>query len=1467
MKPNIVSFGLQYRRIVMLIAVVLIAWGVYSLVDMDKNEFPSFTIREGVVAAVYPGADAAEVEQKVLKPIQDYVFSFKEVNKEKTTAQVSDGMVMIFVTLDDNVGKAETDRFWNKFKLGVDNVKASLPAGVLAVQTISDFGNTSALLLTMQGKDKTYRELHDYMEQLRDRLRAVPGIGTMTVYGEQTEQIGVHINTERLKHYGIDEKTLALTLFAQGFQTTGGRLKSDACTMPVYVAESFNSVNDVKQTVVLSIPAGDVVRLCDIAEVVREYPEPTSYITNNGEKCLLLSVEMKDGENIVAMGKAAGKVIDEFAEDMPVDMELFKITDQPMVVNLSVLDFLKELLIAIVAVLVVIMLLLPLKVAVIAALTIPVSIFISLGLFHAFGIELNTVTLACLIVSLGMIVDNSVVIIDEYVDLISDGMPHMQASVKAGTMFFRAIVSATLAISITFFPFLITMTGMFRDFLTFFPWAILLILTISLVVAEMIVPYLQYKIIKKPIYAIEKQAIESGKKKFSFFVSLQKWYDKLAALCFAWPKTSIAAGLVSVLLGLWAFSTRPIQLMPIAERDQFAVEIYLPAGSSLHATDVIADSLAAILRKDERVVSVASFHGMSSPRFQTTYAPQVGGPEYAQFIVNTKSNEATIEMLNEYTPVYQDYFPGAYVKFKQLSYSNAKYPVEVRLSGHDYKHNMKAADTVMSVMRRIPGLTLVRPAAGSQLVAATVEPDFARMSRLGLNNTLLETTLAMRYGPGVPMGTLWEGDYGIDIIAKTQNTDSSTYAALMSEPIPVMGVGSTPLKAFADVKPTCHPGRIDYRGGIPAAIIAADNVRGENTIEQTSILQKELDKIDLPDGVTLSYGGDYEQAEEIMPQICGALIIAVVIIFFILLLHYKGVVVPLLMLFSLVFIIPGAGIGLAVMDDVISLTCVLGLVSLMGILVRNVIIMFDYAEELQGGGMSVKDSIYQACERRMRPIFLTSAAATMGVLPMVLSGSALWKPMGIVIFFGTPVTMLLILTVIPILYWKFCKKESTTVESAMKSNQIITSIIFAALSALPVAAENFTPGDTLTLSLEQCREMALRENAAAKTAVNNVKIAKATADEAFTKYFPEISASGMSLWANHDIIQYNVMNMFELGMVKKGVVAGVTAMQPIFAGGQIVNGNALAHIGEQVAELRKRQTDDEVYASVDKYYWKLVYLHSQKETLASLITMLDTIANQTRVAVDAGVTLKNDLLKVELQRNDFKATMIDLDNGIALCSNLLGQYIGVGPAQVNVTERIVPGEMPEFARGLWRNPQEAVMDTPAYGLLNSAVKAAELDKKMTIGRNLLTVGLGAGWFYHNLLEQDRNFGAVFISVNIPLTGWWGGSHAIKKKNLAIHNARIQFEDGREMLRIAMLDAWDNLTAAYRKMETASESICQAEEYLRLSENYYSAGVSSITDLLEAQTLYEKACNQYISAYSDYQVKSTEYLKAAGRLTR
>ncbi|MBD5361968.1 MAG: efflux RND transporter permease subunit [Bacteroides sp.] len=1022
-KPaGIVVAGLKYRRIVILLSVVLIAFGIYALIKMDKNEFPSFTIREGVVAAVYPGATPEQMEQEVLKPLEDYVFSYKEVNKKKTYSQCTDGMVMIFVELDDNIQDATP--FWNEFKLGMDAVKLKLPSGVLAVETISNFGDTSSLLITMQSDQKTYRELGQYMDDLRDRLRTIESVGTMDVYGKQGEQIAVTIDPEKLTHYALNEKTLGALLLSKGFQTTGGSLRSENYTQPIHVDRSINSVYDLEQMIIMSLPGGSVVRLGDVATVKKEYADPTSYITNNGTKCILLSVQMKDGYNIVQMGREVNKQLAAFNAEIPSDVSLFKITDQPEVVNSSVDDFLRELVIAIVAVVVVIMLLLPFKVALIAASTIPIAIFISLGLFYMFGIELNTVTLACLILSLGMIVDNSVVIIDDYVELISEGMDHKSATLRSGTEFLKAIFSATLAISITFFPFLLTMTGMFRDFLTDFPWALTIILMVSLIVAELLVPFLQYKLIKQPIYKQEQEAIASGKKKFSFFVSLQKVYNKLITVCFNYPRTTLVVSLVVTIGGILLFVTRPVKLMPIAERNQFAVEIFLPTGTSVNRTSEVADSLEAILAKDERVVSIASFHGCSSPRFQATYAPQVGGPNFAQFIVNTKSDEATIEVLNEYTDAYESYFPDAIVRFKQLSYSNAAYPIEIRISGRDFTQLQQVSDSIMARMRQVDGLRCVRSSLDNPLVAAEVVPNAVKASRLGQTNLGVEATLAMRYSTGVPVATVWEGDYGIPVVLKTPTSDESTAADLLDEPMPVaLGATSAPLRQFADVEPQWNHGQLSHRNGIPEISIMAEVQRNVNVIDRTMAVMDAIDSMDIPDGVIITRGGDWDNTMTIMPQILEALVIAVVIIFFIILFHYAQINTALLMVLSLLLCIPGAGIGMLIQGVNISLTCVLGIVSLMGILVRNAIVLLDYAEELRNQGETLRDAIFKASQRRMRPIFLTSAAATMGVVPMVIGGSALWQPMGVVIFYGTPITMIFILTTIPVAYWKMKARQ------------------------------------------------------------------------------------------------------------------------------------------------------------------------------------------------------------------------------------------------------------------------------------------------------------------------------------------------------------------------------------------------------------------------------------------------------------
>lgn len=1016
-KRNIIEWAMHYRQIVVFITALLVAFGVFALDRMNKNEFPDFTVRQGVVVAVYPGANVSEMEQQVTKPLENYIFTYKEVKKAKTKSFTRDGVAIIQIELNDDINGADKENFWSRFKLGVQQFKASLPSGVLALQVQDDFGDASSLLITMESNEKTYRELNDYMDDLKERLRDIESVGRLNVYGRQHEQISVYVDTRKLAQYGIGPSVVSTALMAKGFNTTAGAQQTPRYEAPIHVDRSLNKVNDVEQMIVYAGPDGKVVRVKDIADVRREYPAPTSIVTNNGKKCIVLSVEMKKGRSITDMGEAVKKQIADFQQTLPKDVTMFTITDQSQVVHDSVVNFLKELLIAIIAVVVVVLLLMPMRVALVAASTIPVTIFISLGLFYAFGIELNTVTLAALIVTLGMIVDNSIVIIDNYMELLADGMPRWQASIQSANHFFKSILTATLAISITFFPLLLTMTGMFHDFLLLFPWGITIVLIVSLAVAELLTPFLQFYFIREPM---RQRMNKDGKPAFSFLNLMQKYFDRLIDFCFRHPYGVMGVAVVSVVAGMGLITILPQKMMPTAERNQFAVEIYLPTGTALTKTEAVADSLEHILRKDRRVVSIASFKGTASPRFQTAYAPQFGGKNYAQFIVNTTDDKATETVLADYRMRYTNAFPGAYVRFKQLSYSMEGNSVELRLSGDDWQQLKHTADSITALFRADSDLLLARNDVGEPLLTTDIHLDEQKANRLGISNALVELTMATRYSQGgIPVATVWDGDYGTPVALKTDKANHATVTDIADEPIPVAGgLKTVPLRQIAKVKPRWDDGQICHRNGRRTITVMADVVDGVNVMNKTAQLQKQLPADRMPDGVKAEWGGEYEQSNEANPQILSGLLISTVIIFFLMLGHFRKISTALLLLVSLTLVLFGTAMGVLIPGSEFSLTCYLGVISLMGILVRNAIIMYDYAEELrETEHLTAHQAIQTSAKRRMRPIFLTSAAASMGVVPMMLGGSGLWAPMGNVIFFGTLITMFFILTILPIAYW------------------------------------------------------------------------------------------------------------------------------------------------------------------------------------------------------------------------------------------------------------------------------------------------------------------------------------------------------------------------------------------------------------------------------------------------------------------
>ena len=1001
-------------RITFLIVGCLFVFGIYALARIPKQEFPEYTIRQGVVVGVYPGATAEEVEEQLAKPLEQFLMTYKEVKRAKTTSTSQNGMCYVMVELNDDVN--DKDEVWSKVKHGLAAFKMQLPAGVAAVVTNDDFGDTSALLITLESDTRSYRELKGYMDDLSDRLRRIESVSNLRPYGVQQEQISVYADPERLAAYGIGEKTLSAALAAQGLTPLGGSVSNAETETPIHIAPSLAGEREVAEQIVWSDPEGHVLRVKDVARVVREYDDPDSYIRNNGHRCVLLSLEMQAGNNIVEYGREVDEVLPAFIEEeLPADVSVQRIADQAKVVGDSVHSFLRDLFVAMAIIIVVMMLLFPLRSAIVAALTIPMSTFISVGMMYLCGIPLNTVTLAALVVVLGMIVDNSIVVIDGYLDYLGRGHSRWFAAVESAREFFPSLLLATICICMIFYPILFTMTGMMGDFLTWFPWTITINLMVSLLLAVMVIPFLEILII--PAVHVRRD----GRR--SFTDRVHDVYRRVLAWTFRHGWLTISLGAASVVVSLLIATQLKFRMVPFADRDQFAVEIYLRPDTPLERTGAVADSVYRALRADERVKSVTSFVGCSSPRFQMSYAPQIAGKNYAQFIVNTTSVGDTEAILDEYADAWADRFPEAYVKFKQLDYQNVP-SLEFRFYGSDIDSLRAAADRLMARMRQMPELQWVHTDYEDPRAIAEVRLDPVTASQLGITRTVVAANMALASGD-VAVGSVWEGDYRLPVVLKRdarlgERSLSDIGDTYVSSPVP--GV-SVPLRQIADVEPAWSQSKIVHRNGMRCITVTADLKRGANAMRMTSRISRMLkDEIPLPPGVETELGGAHEFDAETLPPIAAGLSISLVIIFFFILVNFRKFGITLVVMASMSLCLFGAMVGLWIADFTIGLTSVLGFITLLGMIVRNVILMYQHAEDKRKVcHWSGKLAAYDAGKRRMVPIFLTTATTAVGVVPMMLGGSTFWAPVGLTIFAGGIGSLILVVTILPVLYSKIYK--------------------------------------------------------------------------------------------------------------------------------------------------------------------------------------------------------------------------------------------------------------------------------------------------------------------------------------------------------------------------------------------------------------------------------------------------------------
>jgi multidrug efflux pump subunit AcrB len=1014
---NIIEAAMKYRQITLVVVGLLLLFGVYSLLNMPRSENPKIDMPVAMVYAFYPGADEVQMEKQVTEKVEQYLFSFEEVEKKKTTSQTKDGQMFITVQLYTWV--KDRKKFWNTLQHGLNILMhQELPKGVIGPVVDSNFGEVVAQIITVSSDKRSYAEIEQYLENIEDGLKTIPEVSKINRRGGQRQQIYVSLNDAKLTQYGFDLATVIRILQAENITGYSGELTILSNTIPVFTNSQYKTIEDVSNQIVFTTPTGVVVRLKDIATIERRFEEPSSFIRIGEDKVMMLAIEMQPGNNIVHFGEKVEQRLEEMKRDLPDDLKIQVIVNQPEVVSERMAHFMKEFGIAIGAVIVVIILLLPMRVALVASVAAPISILITFGIVNLVGIELHQVTLAALIIVLGMVVDNAIVVVDNYIEKLDEGIEPWTAAWQAAQQLSLPIFTATLAIIFAFAPLSFFLSGIPKDFIQALPVTVAIALFISMFVALFLTPLTCYLFIKKGL----KHKVGDRPPRKNLLDYLQHGFNVGIEWAFRSPKLTLTVAAISVAIAVVLATKVSQEFFPLSESKQFNAEVWMPNGTSLAQTEEVVKIVEKELLQDKRVVNIASFVGTSSPRFHITYAPEVPRRHYAQIFVTTTGTQDANDMVKEYLPRLEGFVQDGTVRLRQLSMQEGS-PIAIRIIGENINDQKKVAEQVKQILEKANGTNWVRTDYEDDYVGVRLVINEDVASRLGVTNEAITTTLGAGL-KGFAVSQLWEGDDPVDIYLRYDASDRDNLNDLENLHINTIFGTKVLLKEVASLQPSWHTGVIAHRNGLRTLTVLSEAQLGIKASDILKSVQPELDKLSLPDGITIGYGGDAETSEENNPRMAKALGTSLILILITLLFQFKTVGKTLIVLATFPLSLLGAFFGLYATGNPLGFTAFMGIISLIGIVVRNGIILVDYADELiRDHGYTVKAAALAAAKRRMRPIFLTSAAAAVGVVPMILGKSPLWAPMGSVLASGLLVSMVLTLFVIPLLYFLFVRPE------------------------------------------------------------------------------------------------------------------------------------------------------------------------------------------------------------------------------------------------------------------------------------------------------------------------------------------------------------------------------------------------------------------------------------------------------------
>ena len=1009
---NLADWALRHKSIIYYFIAVLLTFGIFSFTHMGRMEDPDFTMRTMVVGVSWPGASPQEMSDQVTDKLEERLRDLPGVDYTKSFTDGSKSV--IYINLKEDLPSSKIRPAWEEARNMINDEWKSLPSGVQGPAINDRFDDVYGTIYALSGDEFSYEEKRQQAENLKRQLLSVPNVKKITLIGVQEKSLDITINKDKLASYKVTVQQVLNALKQQSAMVPAGMVNTDTNNVYIRVNGVFDSVDAVK-----NMPArinNQIVRLGDVADVTMTYKDPSSpQFYYEGKPAIGIAISMDAGANNIEFGEAIDNKLKEFKTTIPAGLNLDQVSNQPHIVKESIGDFSQSLFEAIAIVLLVSFASLGIRTGVVVALTIPVVVSTVFVLMYENGIYLHKVSLGALILSLGLLVDDAIIVVEMMSVKLEEGFNHWRAATFAYESTAFPMLSGTLITCAGFLPLALA-EGMVAEFTKSLSIVVFLALVLSWIASVLVSPVLGYKIIENKAEKPESEWTRRDHIMHRLKTIFYARFESLLHWALGHHKAILLGTLVAFILSLLSFPLIKQEFFPSSTRNEIIVSMQFPQSSSIDYTQSQAKLLDALLKDNEHIDHYTTYVGEGSPRFVLTLEPELPRANFMQTIIVTKSLKDRDALFKDLQDQLNNQYPSALInmQFVQIG-PPSKYPVMLRVSGPNASEVKTIANDVKAMMQQDKDLqNIAFDWPDTEPVAQVhIDPDKARM--LGINSYAVSLHLQSLL-TGTKAGEYYEGNQTIPVTFKLGGNENHNLAALSSLPIQTGNGSYVPLSQIATISMTQEEGIIWHRNMMPTISIHANVGPGVLGNAKTKEIYNKLAEYrqDLPTGYTIDLDGSAEKSVTAVQKLLVPMPIMLFAIMTILMFQLKRIALMFMALFTAPLGLIGVVLALNITRTPLGFMAILGIIALSGMIIRNSIILLDQIEIHRAEGQSAREAIINSATLRFRPIMLTAIAAILGMIPLM--GSVFWSPLAIAFSGGLLVATILTLIVLPVMY-------------------------------------------------------------------------------------------------------------------------------------------------------------------------------------------------------------------------------------------------------------------------------------------------------------------------------------------------------------------------------------------------------------------------------------------------------------------